>query len=66
MHKIYSVILILLSTISAHAQKPASVEGNVDNLPVHEYNLVIDKETVNFTGKDVEAMTVNGQIPGPT
>ncbi|WP_227009088.1 multicopper oxidase domain-containing protein [Christiangramia fulva] len=60
------LLVIILSGAVAFAQRPASVEGNVDNLPIHEYNLVIDKETVNFTGKDVEAMTINGQIPGPT
>ena len=31
-----------------------------------EYNLVIDKETVNITGKPMERITVNGGIPGPT
>lgn len=30
------------------------------------YDLTIDYQTVNFTGKDVEAMTINGGIPGPT
>jgi FtsP/CotA-like multicopper oxidase with cupredoxin domain len=30
------------------------------------YDLIIDYQTVNFTGKDVEAMTINGGIPGPT
>lgn len=60
------ILMFILSGAKGFSQKPASVEGNVNNLPVHEYNLVIDEETVNFTGKDVEAMTVNGQIPGPT
>ena len=31
-----------------------------------EYDLDITYETVNFTGKDVQAMTLNGTIPGPT
>jgi FtsP/CotA-like multicopper oxidase with cupredoxin domain len=31
-----------------------------------EYGLVIDYTTVNFTGRDVQAMTINGGIPGPT
>ncbi len=31
-----------------------------------EYDLVVDYKTVNFTGKDVRAMTINGQLPGPT
>ncbi|MBU1373878.1 MAG: multicopper oxidase domain-containing protein [Bacteroidetes bacterium] len=43
-----------------------SVEGNVENLPVHEYTLTIDQKIVNKAGKDVMGMTINGQIPGPT
>ncbi len=30
------------------------------------YHLTIDYQTVNFTGKDVQAMTINSGIPGPT
>ncbi|EIF51792.1 MULTISPECIES: multicopper oxidase domain-containing protein [Sulfurovum] len=30
------------------------------------YNLTIDYQQVNFTGENVEAMTINGGIPGPT
>lgn len=30
------------------------------------YHLTIDYKTVNFTGKDVQAMTINNGIPGPT
>ncbi|MBO6524270.1 MAG: multicopper oxidase domain-containing protein [Balneolaceae bacterium] len=30
------------------------------------YHLTIDYQTVNFTGKDVQAMTINNGIPGPT
>ncbi|BEQ15064.1 multicopper oxidase domain-containing protein [Desulfoferula mesophila] len=33
---------------------------------VREYTLTIAKEQVNLTGNPVEAMTVNGGIPGPT
>jgi FtsP/CotA-like multicopper oxidase with cupredoxin domain len=33
---------------------------------VVEARLTIDKEDVNFTGRTVEALTVNGGIPGPT
>ena len=40
-------------------------EENVDNWPEHVYNLTIDYEMVNFTGKEVKAMTINGGIPGP-
>ena len=39
---------------------------NVDNWPERVYDLTIDYETVNYTGKDVKAMTFNGSIPGPT
>ena len=42
-----------------------SVEGNVDNLPIHEYELIIAKGKVNKAGKAVMGMTINGQIPGP-
>ena len=31
-----------------------------------EYDLTVEYRTVNFTGQDVQAMTLNGQIPGPT
>ena len=31
-----------------------------------EYRLTIERGTVNFTGKDRPAMTINGGIPGPT
>lgn len=31
-----------------------------------EYNLVIDETAVNITGRERTAMTINGQIPGPT
>lgn len=31
-----------------------------------EYELEIDESSVNFTGQSVEAITVNGSIPGPT
>lgn len=32
----------------------------------HVVNLTIAYKTVNFTGKNVKAIAVNGQIPGPT
>ncbi|WP_268225656.1 multicopper oxidase domain-containing protein [Sinomicrobium oceani] len=59
----YAFILLLLCTYTASAQ---SVEGNVDNLPVHEYTLTLKEEMVNKAGKEVKGMTVNGGIPGPT
>ena len=31
-----------------------------------KYNLDIDYTTVNYTGKDIQAMTVGGGIPAPT
>ena len=31
-----------------------------------EYELTIEQKEVNFTGKPVQAMTINGAIPGPT
>lgn len=34
--------------------------------PIREYTLTIKKQAVNFTGKEVMGMTVNGSIPGPT
>jgi CopA family copper-resistance protein len=42
------------------------MEGNVNNLPVHEYTLTIKEEMVNKAGKQIKGMTVNGTIPGPT
>jgi FtsP/CotA-like multicopper oxidase with cupredoxin domain len=33
---------------------------------VIEYSLTIAEEEVNFTGRPVKAMTINGRIPGPT
>jgi len=42
------------------------MEGNVNNLPVHEYTLTIKEELVNKAGKEIKGMTVNGTIPGPT
>lgn len=31
-----------------------------------EYRLTIDRQAVNVTGRPVESLTINGQIPGPT
>ena len=61
-------LAFLVSTLTCFqtfGQRPQSVEGNVDNWPVHEYELTIDEEMVNFTGEEVKAMTINGSIPGP-
>ncbi|MBT2160252.1 multicopper oxidase domain-containing protein [Zobellia barbeyronii] len=43
-----------------------SQEGNIDNLPVHEYTISIKEIQVNKAGKEVMGMAVNGTIPGPT
>ena len=64
----YISLLILLGcqTIFGQNLYEKSEEGNNDNLPVHEYTLVIKEEMVNKAGKEVKGMTVNGTIPGPT
>jgi CopA family copper-resistance protein len=59
-------IFFLVLNVSLNAQTEKSIEGNIDNLPVHEYTLEINEETVNKAGKNVMGMTVNGNIPGPT
>ncbi len=59
--------LVLFASLGATAQVTANKpEGNVDNLPVHEYTLTLREEMVNKAGKEVMGMTVNGSIPGPT
>lgn len=57
------IIVLLIPLSSVFGQ---SVEGNVDNLPIHEYTLAIKEEIVNKAGKQIKGMTVNGTIPGPT
>ena len=57
------IILLAVSSQNLFAQR---LEGNVAKLPVKEYTLTIREELVNITGKEVEGMTVNGTIPGPT
>src|SRR5680860_339831 len=59
-------IFFVLLNLSLKAQTEQSIEGNIDNLPVHEYALEINEEMVNKAGKDVMGMTINGSIPGPT
>ena len=58
-------IFFLVLDVSLNAQTEQSMEGNIDNLPVHEYTLEINEEMVNKAGKDVMGMTINGSIPGP-
>lgn len=55
------IIVFLIPLSSVFGQ---SVEGNVDNLPIHEYTLTIKEEIVNKAGKQIKGMTVNGTIPG--
>lgn len=66
MKQIIFSILLFSTGLVAQNRIEKSVEGNVDNLPVHEYSLVIDQEMVNKAGKEVRGMTINGRIPGPT
>ena len=61
MKKLLIPFLAMLALTNIQAQTANGSEENVDNWPVHEYNLTIDYETVNFTGKDVKAMTINGK-----
>ena len=42
------------------------VPGVVLSAATVEYDLNIARQTVNFTGQPAPAMTINGQIPGPT
>lgn len=55
--RIFASLLLLPFIVNAQ---------NTDNLPVREYELVIDEGEMNITGKTVKGMTVNGSIPGPT
>lgn len=64
MKNIKHIIIVLLIPLSSVFGQ--SVEGNVDNLPIHEYTLTIKEEMVNKAGKQIKGMTVNGTIPGPT
>jgi len=47
------ILIILIQAVNAAAAN-------------REYDLVIEFKDVNFTGKAVKAMTINGNIPGPT
>lgn len=55
----------IIFALQVKAQTANGSEENINNWPVHEYNLTIDYETVNVTGRKVKAMTINGGIPGP-
>lgn len=53
------VLLVLIIAAASFSPKKANAE-------VKEYNLEIDYKTVNYTGKEKRAMSVNNSIPGPT
>jgi FtsP/CotA-like multicopper oxidase with cupredoxin domain len=40
--------------------------SNIASAAIKEYNLIINYNEVNFTGRAVKAMTINDSIPGPT
>ncbi len=61
MKKFLSIIFYILCTQSVIAQEIIP-QINGDSII---YNLTIDHQMVNFTGKDVMAMTINQGIPGP-
>ena len=61
-----TLALLLWFVLPTYAQTERSIEGNVDNLPVKEYELSIDKKMVNITGKEVMGMAINNSIPGTT
>lgn len=51
-----TALFILINLGLLIAQTKQSVEGNIDNLPVREYNLTIENMKVNITGKEVMGM----------
>ena len=65
MRILITFLIFGLCLLNLKAQTANTYEENKDNWPEHVYDLTIDYETVNFTGKDVKAMTINGGIPGP-
>ncbi|PRX45689.1 multicopper oxidase domain-containing protein [Salegentibacter salegens] len=67
--KDYLFLVFVLFGLFSYAQQEleASVEGNINNLPVREYKITIDQEKVTKAeGKETMGMTINGNIPGPT
>lgn len=58
----YWLIAILLITSVNSIFSQTSNSGEL----VREYNLTVDKQSINITGKPVKGMTINGSIPGPT
>jgi len=65
MKTLLSTFCAMLFIVTIQAQTANKSEENIDNWPERVYNLTIDYETVNYTGKEVKAMTINGGIPGP-
>jgi CopA family copper-resistance protein len=65
MRILVAFLIFGLCIFSLNAQISNRYEENKDNWPEHVYDLTIDYESVDFTGKDVKAMTINGGIPGP-
>ncbi len=60
------VLFSLLFINTLNAQRNSSIEGNSENWPIQEYELIIDNKMVNLTGKKAMGMSINGSIPGPT
>lgn len=58
----YKIIITLFLNLVFLNYSYSQEEGR----PIREYTLTIEKQSVNFTGKEVMGMTVNGSIPGPT
>jgi CopA family copper-resistance protein len=58
----YKIIITLFLNLVFLNYSYSQEEGR----PIREYTLTIEKQSVNFTGKEVMGMTVNGTIPGPT
>ena len=64
--KLKIILLSLWVSIGANAQFISNKsEENIDNWPERTYDLTVDYQTFNYTGKEVKAMTFNGSIPGP-
>ncbi len=56
-----TLIIFIMSAVFFIFSLSASAYGKTI-----EYDLFIEYNPVNFTGKDVKAMTINGSVPGPT
>lgn len=65
MRKLLTFLISGLCLLNLNAQTSNRYEENKDNWPERIYDMTIGYETVNYTGKNVKAMTINGGIPGP-